>query len=337
VRRDQLQRLGRDAVVLAHLRRVGLHLASGREPAPDRHGPEEVVGDDAADDDDRRGRHARRQPLGAEDGRGDQDRNQSRRVVEADRGLRGRGREQVHRELWERCDEQEGRQHDEPGERQDQAGDVAEAAAGEGGREDLEWVGQRRVDDSPGRAADLAVAREEARGAGAVEVRDHDLDRDQRHRDSGDRDRRARPAPAVCERVPDPEAGDDERDLLLRGCGERRNEDERQQSAFVEEPDRVQQQRTGERNWVELVQRQPLRRRVDEVRERKAEPGARAAEVLVRQPVDGQRAEGDGDRLRDEQQVRARPGEPERGKRREDRVEVRAEPRELVAAEPGHL
>ena len=53
---------------------------------------------------------------------------------------------------------------------------------------------------------------------------------------------------------------------------------------------------------MELVQRQPLRRRVEQVGEREAEAGALGAEVLAREPEDRQRAERDRDRLRDEQQ-----------------------------------
>ena len=61
--------------------------------------------------------------------------------------------------------------------------------------------------------------------------------------------------------------------------------------------------------------------------------GVLGAEVLAREPEDGQRAERDRERLDREQHVRARPGEPERRERGEDRVEVRAEPRGLLAGQ----
>jgi hypothetical protein len=88
---------------------------------------------------------------------------------------------------------------------------------------------------------------------------------------------------------------------------------------------------------VELVQRQPLGRRVGEVGKREADSGSLAAEVFAREPVDGQRAERDRDRLRHEQQVRARPDEPERREGGEDRVEVRTEAGHLVAAQARDL
>jgi hypothetical protein len=59
--------------------------------------------------------------------------------------------------------------------------------------------------------------------------------------------------------------------------------------------------------------------------------------VLAGEPVDGQRAERDRDRLRDEQHVRARPDQPERREGGEDRVEVGREARDLVPAETGDL
>jgi hypothetical protein len=77
---------------------------------------------------------------------------------------------------------------------------------------------------------------------------------------------------------------------------------------------------------MELVQRQPLRRRVEQVDEREGETAAVAAEVLAPEPEHGQRPERDGDRLDDEQHLRARPDPPERREEREDRVEVRGEP-----------
>ena len=84
---------------------------------------------------------------------------------------------------------------------------------------------------------------------------------------------------------------------------------------------------------MELVQRQPLRRRIEQVREREADPGAFRAEVLAREPVDRQRAERDRDGLDDEQKVRARPGKPERREGDEDRVEVRGEAGDFVSTQ----
>src|SRR5207249_424555 len=71
----------------------------------------------------------------------------------------------------------------------------------------------------------------------------------------------------------------------------------------VEVAEREEQERTGERDRVELVQRQPLRRREDEVEEREAERRPLRAEVLPRQREDREGAGRDGDGLDDEQHV----------------------------------
>ncbi len=66
---------------------------------------------------------------------------------------------------------------------------------------------------------------------------------------------------------------------------------------LVQVPEGEEQERAGERDGVELVQRQPLGRRVEQVGEREAEPGPLGAEVLAGEPEDGQRADRDRDRL----------------------------------------
>ena len=88
---------------------------------------------------------------------------------------------------------------------------------------------------------------------------------------------------------------------------------------------------------MELVQRQPSRRRIGEIHEREAEPGARRPEVLAREPVDRDRSEPDSDGLDDKEHVRARPDPPQRREQGEDRVDVRAEARHLVALQVGDL
>jgi hypothetical protein len=59
--------------------------------------------------------------------------------------------------------------------------------------------------------------------------------------------------------------------------------------------------------------------------------------MLTREPVDRERAERDRDRLRDEEEVRARPEEPERRERGKDRVEMRREAGDLVPPETRDL
>jgi hypothetical protein len=142
---------------------------------------------------------------------------------------------------------------------------------------------------------------------------------------------------AVREGVPEAETGDDEPDLFLRRHGEDCADGERQQPPFVEVPDGEEQEGAGERDGMKLVQRQPLGRRVKQVREREPEGGSLRGEVLAGEPVDRKRAERNGDCLGDEQRVGARPEQPERRKGREDGIEVRGEARDLVAAQPRDL
>ena len=108
------------------------------------------------------------------------------------------------------------------------------------------------------------------------------------------------------------------------------------ETVLVEEPEREQQQRARERDRVKLREREPLRRGEEQVRDREAESGPLAVEVLAREPVDGQRAERDRDRLRDEQQLGAGPEQPERREEHEDRVEVGGEAARLLAGEVRH-
>src|SRR5438094_3231648 len=88
---------------------------------------------------------------------------------------------------------------------------------------------------------------------------------------------------------------------------------------------------------MEVVQGQPLRRRIEQVGERECEPGTLGGEGLAGEPVDGKRADRDRDRLRREEHVRARPREPEGREGGEDRVEVGREAGDLVPAEARHL
>ena len=127
-----------------------------------------------------------------------------------------------------------------------------------------------------------------------------------------------------------------ERDLLLARRGGEREQGEREQPFLVEVPEREEQERRRERDGMELVQRQPAGRRIEQVGEREAEAGPPRCEVLPREPEDGKRAECDRDRLHDEQQVRARPEPPQWGEEHEDRIDVRGEPGDLLAVEVGH-
>src|SRR5262249_49850967 len=112
---------------------------------------------------------------------------------------------------------------------------------------------------------------------------------------------------------------------------------ERDESLLVQVPEREQQEWARQRNRVELVERQPLRRREDQVDEREPKSGLVGADMLPCKPEDRERAERDRDRLDGEQHVRARPDPPEWREEREDHVGVRGEPRYLLAGGARHL
>ena len=147
--------------------------------------------------------------------------------MEADRRLRLRRGEEVERELREGGDERERRGEEEAGEREGEIGEVAKRAVVEGLVEDADRMRHRRPQHAARRAADLAVAGVEARGPAVVEVRDDDPDGEAEPERTRRHDRRAGPRAAAGKRVPHPEAGDDERDLLLRRRREEREDRER--------------------------------------------------------------------------------------------------------------
>ena len=200
---------------------------------------------------------------------------------------------------------------------------------------------ERVLDDrarDPGRgAADLGVAALERRPATGREVRHDHRGGDHCDDDPGGEDQETRAPPAVPERVPEPEHRDDEPDLLLRQAGGARAESEREQPVLVQEPDRGEQERRRERDGVEVVDDEPLRRRVEQVDEGEREPGPLPAEVLAREPEDGERTERDAYGLYHKEQLRARPDPPEWRKQGHDRVEMGSEAGDLVTLEVGHL
>ena len=203
-------------------------------------------------------------------------------------------------------------------------------------RDDRAGVGEGRLDDPRGRAADRRVAALERRAAARREVRHDDRDRDERDGGAGDGDREPRETVRGSERVPEPHRRDDEPDLLLRQAGGPAATRERDEPVPVEEPERPEQERRRERDRVEVVEHEPLRRRVQEVGEREARGRPLRAEVPLAEQVDRHRAGRDGDGLGDEEERGVGPEPPERRERGDDRVEVRAEPRDLVAREVGH-
>ena len=165
-----------------------------------------------------------------------------------DRGLRRGGGEQVDGELRDRREQQERCEERKQAEGQEEPCEVAEPAAGHGGRDELPGLRDGGVHDPSRRAADLAVAGEEARAAGPIEVRHDNLDRNQRDGGAGDQDREAFHAPSPRKRPPEAEPRHHETDLLLRRRRDQAAERKRDQASLVEEPDREEQQGAGERD-----------------------------------------------------------------------------------------
>ena len=215
---------------------------------------------------------------------------------------------------------------------------VEVVAAGTPARAIRQRMRDRRLRDPAGRAADRVVAAVERRVGAGVVVRDRRRrSRAPRRARPATGDRRARPRAGrrIAYQIPSPATTNPISSfVVIASTAKIANGTSRSSSRYQNAKSRNGR---GERDRVELVQRQPLRRRVEQVDEREPERGAVAAEVLAREPEDGQRAERDDDRLDDEQHLRARPDPPERREGGEDRVEVRGEPRDLPPVAARHL
>jgi len=326
-----------DPVVLADTLGCCLELLTAREMSPTGNWPEPVVADECREHSEHRDRHGpTADPLGPEDSGDHERRDQARGVVKVDRGLGCRRREEIDRKLRERRDQNERREQAQAGEGRDELEEVMQVARAECGFRDPQGMGHGRLQDAARRTADLAVAPVEVRLRARVVVRDHDGDGNGRPDPCHGRDDRAGSPSSSPERVPDPEAGDDEGDLLLAGCRCDREQCERNQPVLVEVPEREEQEAGRECDRVKLVERQPAGRWVQEVREGEAEPSTRGAQVLAREEEDRERAERDHQRLHDEQQLRAGPEPPQRSEEHEDRVDVRGQPGNLVAVQVRH-
>jgi hypothetical protein len=146
VRRNEVDRSSGDGVVRGHPVRDEL----SRPERPQRDGAEE-----------RSGRHERGeawQPSRAEHGACDEERGDRRGVVELDRRLRRRLREQVRGELGQGGDEEQRRGQEEPGERKRELEEVRQVAALGHSLEERERIGERLLDDACGGPADRVVA-----------------------------------------------------------------------------------------------------------------------------------------------------------------------------------
>ncbi len=258
------------------------------------------------------------------------------RVVLLHRRLGRHRREQVDRELRrgrqqrQRCEQRQG------SERRHQSDEVAHPALVEGGREQAPGIRQRRLHHAARRATDRLVAAEERRRS-VREVGHDDLHRDERERDTGERDRAAcEPAPPR-QAVPEAESRDDQGNLLLRQDGDGGEQGERPEAVAVQEPHRVEQQRAGEHHRVELAQRRPLQRRIEQVGEGEAGRRGLRAQVPAREPEDRERAGSDSSRLDGQEELGSRPQPPERREGGEQRVDVRGESGHLGAGQVGHL
>src|SRR5207302_4037944 len=109
--------------------------------------------------------------------------------------------------------------------------------------------------DASRSAADVAVPAVEARCAAVVEVRHDDADGEREPESSGGDDPGPDRRPATGDCVPDPEPGDDEGDLLLRRCSEDGEHGEGHEAVVVQVAEGEEEQRAGEGDRMELVQR----------------------------------------------------------------------------------
>jgi hypothetical protein len=325
VRRDEVDGALRDAVVVGNAIRAQL-------ASPER--PEEDGSRQARGQDDRcESRHA----GDAEDGRRDQERRDRCGVVELDRGLGRNLREQVGGELGQGREDEERRSEEDAHEGQRELEEVGEVTSLGDGPEKGERVGEGGLDDPARRASDGVVALVERRRGALTEVGDDDAEVKRAERDPAERHDRARHALSTREHVPDPQARNDERQLLFRQNGEGKERQGGEQPPLVEVPDRKGEQRAGECDRMELVQWKPLHRRVEEVDEGEERAEARRTKVLACEPEDRQRAESNHRRLDDEEHRRAGPQPPGQRERHQDRVDVRPEPVDLLPVQLRHV
>ena len=102
-------------------------------------------------------------------------------------------------------------------------------------------------------------------------MRDDHRDRDQRDAAPAAAIRSAGATPPP-DRVPETHRSDNEADVLLRQAGETADDGEQEHPVLIEQPEAGEQQRCGERDRMEVVDDEPLARRVEQVDEREAEP-----------------------------------------------------------------
>ena len=221
--------------------------------------------------------------------------------MEVDRRLRARPGEEVQGELRHRGEQRERGEQRQPEQRHEQAGEVAEIASARERRGDRARVGERRGRNPARRPADRVVAALEGRAAAGGEVRHDDCHGEERDDGPGKGDREPRAAAPRAQRVPEPHRGNDEPDLLLRQARERRDGRERDEPVGVEEPEAPEEKRRRERDRMEVVEDEPLRRGMQEVGEREAGAGPVRCRGASAEQVHGDRSGGDRDRL-------ARPG-----------------------------
>ena len=244
--------------------------------------------------------------------------------------------EHVEPELREGGEENQRRGEEHEREGNQQVHQVVGSGPAERRLERADRVCDQRPQDVSGRRPERSIALVELRGGPLVEVRQDEADRNRRDGGSNRGDSGSDGNPPARKCVPEPHSRDDERDFLLRERRKHREGRKGDEAVLVEVPEGEKQERARERNGVELVQRQPLRRGIEEVREREAEARALGAEVLSGKPEHRQRAERDRGGLHRDEHARARPEPPERSEGGEDRIDVRAEPRDLLTLEVRH-
>ena len=188
----------------------------------------------------------------------------------------------------------------------------------------------RGVSHSAKRAADCGVATLEWRSGSRREVRHDHCDRHVRDRRAGQGDRGPCQPATSRQRIPGTHRRHGEPNLLLREAGEQREDGKRNDAILVEVPEGAEQERCGECHRMEVVHDEPLRGGVEEVTDAKGQARPLGRKVLPRKQEDGHSAGRDRDCLERQEERRIGPDPPEGCEGCDERVEVRAEPRDLA-------
>src|SRR5439155_8402788 len=219
------------------------------------------------------------------------------------------GRARAERKAKSGCEQGEDKRDLRPDLTAEKHADDPEGIEDEGAR-DLEFV-----------AAETGVAAEILVRRPAREGRDDDLERHDEPGGTCDRDECAEPQPSLRqERETEPDG--DERQLLFHEKRNAEADQERYRPPCREEIHSEPERQHCERDLVEVVERDPRERRGKDVDGDPDEPLLAPRKVAAREEVVGQRAERQGDSLKDDERFGMREERIERDDEEKSRREV---------------